>query len=78
MEIYLLHTMIVDEKAEDLIFDYSLSLTISHSQCPRCIRRGSCPLRYWDLGFESNSMHECLSSFFFVVLSFVGRGFAPG
>jgi hypothetical protein len=39
-----------------------------------CLR----PLEHWDHGFESHSRHGCVSAFFCVVLSCVGRGLASG
>jgi hypothetical protein len=39
-----------------------------------CLR----PLEHWDPGFESRSRHGCVSAFFCVVLSCVGRGLASG
>jgi len=35
-------------------------------------------LEHWDRGFESRSMHGCVSAFFCVMLSFVGSGLATG
>jgi len=39
-----------------------------------CLR----PLEHWDRRFESHSRHGCVSAFFYVVLSCVGRGLASG
>jgi hypothetical protein len=36
------------------------------------------PLEHWDRGFESHSRHGCVSAFFCLVLSCVGRGLAFG
>jgi hypothetical protein len=33
---------------------------------------------HWDLGFEASSRYGCVSTFFCVALSCVGRGFALG
>jgi hypothetical protein len=38
----------------------------------------SWPVGFWDRGFESRSRHGCLSAYFCVVLSCVGRGLATG
>jgi hypothetical protein len=58
-----------------------INLTIpygSRSQWPCGLRRGSWPVGCWDRGFESRSRQGCLSAFFCVVLSCVGRGLATG
>jgi hypothetical protein len=36
------------------------------------------PLEHWDHGFESPSRHGCVSAFFCVALSYVGRSLASG
>jgi len=36
------------------------------------------PFEHWDRGFESRSRHGCVSPFFRIVLSCVGRGLAMG
>jgi hypothetical protein len=41
---------------------------------PRRLRRRSWPLCFWHRGFESRSRHGCLSLYFCVVVSCVGRG----
>jgi hypothetical protein len=68
----------------NLLFDFYLGLFPgsedhhSRSQWPRGLRRRPSSLGRWDHGFESRLRHGCLSSWFCIVLSCVGRGLCDG
>jgi hypothetical protein len=48
------------------------------SRWSRGLRRSSCPIRYWDRGFEFRSVHGFLSLCFCAVLFCIGRGLCDG